>query len=859
MVVMQQRNGEWRVEADDHFKGAVSVNAQTNLEIPFVPLAVKSPLLNTWIAKNGDNFPAGQWPTIFTSNWVQGWACFARVDGQAYQWMGKTFNSSRTVMGTITPTKTIFRIEAGPIQFNATFFTPIEPDDYIRQSIPFSYLYVDGFSALDSATHTVQLYSDISAEWVARRGDLQVEWDTFQDETMVYHHVTRQGPLSFADRLDGYFSSPKRPGLTWQSGNADVATRNQFIHDGRMSNEVNNSFRAVDPPDHTWPVFSFSVDLGPIPSGDQPDPVVWTIGLVRDPILTYPDVDKLRLKNQTGHYWSRFPNISSVIHAFLDDFDAALGRGSDLDTQIITAANQISTDYAAILSLVTRQIFASLDITLTRTEDGEVNHDNVRIFMRDLGLDGTQRVNPVDVIYGALPAFLHFNSTIARHLLEPLLELQVDSAYAAPDLGNQYPSVFGNSSDTQSLAVESCASMLVMSATLQRWADFLVFNLPDVPVDSMTIDGGVGFRNSNLALKGIMGIYSMARITEVLNSSNTSYIDNALRLSKAWTERVVSDTHIQSTFDLADSWGLIYDVYFDIWLNFGITLSRQAEFYREQQGAQATLGIQNLQSNIVFPHWNLLTAATIPTNMSDVRNRLISSVHQRMIDDSKLFPLPMKYDSLTGDAIAGNSSSAIFGAAYGLLALNQPNVEFLDLNGTRFPKPTSKDGVSQTGKGLRVGVIVGAVVGSLAGAALVALGVIIIWIRKSKRRTVYNRASNSEEEGDRLRPRPFALGSPAPSRNNRIISRMNNPLREIKQTLLRRVEPPEPSGPRIGVPIVEKNRANASPRTVGASSNSGSDDPFVGPRAEEIRAEVAELRRELDNVRGEGDFPPVYI
>jgi hypothetical protein len=37
-----------------------------------------------------------------------------------------TFNFARTVTSDITPTKTIFRIAAGPMQFNVSFLTPIE-------------------------------------------------------------------------------------------------------------------------------------------------------------------------------------------------------------------------------------------------------------------------------------------------------------------------------------------------------------------------------------------------------------------------------------------------------------------------------------------------------------------------------------------------------------------------------------------------------------------------------------------------------------------------------------------------------------------------------------------------------------
>jgi hypothetical protein len=51
-----------------------------------------------------------------------------RVDGQPYQWLGNAsnYNFSSTVANNITPTKTIFTIQAGHMKFNATFFSPVE-------------------------------------------------------------------------------------------------------------------------------------------------------------------------------------------------------------------------------------------------------------------------------------------------------------------------------------------------------------------------------------------------------------------------------------------------------------------------------------------------------------------------------------------------------------------------------------------------------------------------------------------------------------------------------------------------------------------------------------------------------------
>ncbi|EKM77081.1 hypothetical protein AGABI1DRAFT_93734 [Agaricus bisporus var. burnettii JB137-S8] len=96
-----------------------------------------------------------------------------------YQWLGYSdiTNFSTTAASEITSTSTIFTIQAGPMKFNATFFTPVEPNDYGRQSIPFTYLFVDGFVADDGNPHSIQLYSDITGgqlnpHWMAGRATM---------------------------------------------------------------------------------------------------------------------------------------------------------------------------------------------------------------------------------------------------------------------------------------------------------------------------------------------------------------------------------------------------------------------------------------------------------------------------------------------------------------------------------------------------------------------------------------------------------------------------------------------------------------------------------------------------------------
>jgi hypothetical protein len=106
-----------------------------------------------------------------------------RVDGVTYSFLGDetlvvngTVNSTNVV---VTPTKTMVTGQAGPMQVNLTFLIPIEvrfrssvtpnvlnmrylkPGDWVKQSIPFSYMSFTAKS-LDGVAHNVQVYSDVS-------------------------------------------------------------------------------------------------------------------------------------------------------------------------------------------------------------------------------------------------------------------------------------------------------------------------------------------------------------------------------------------------------------------------------------------------------------------------------------------------------------------------------------------------------------------------------------------------------------------------------------------------------------------------------------------------------------------------
>ena len=87
-----------------------------------------------------------------------------RVDGTSYTWMGGMQPPQvNQVSFQYTSTKSIFVLDvAGSVEMTVTFFSPITPNDLMRQSLVFSYLNVD-VKSKDGRNHEVQLYADISA------------------------------------------------------------------------------------------------------------------------------------------------------------------------------------------------------------------------------------------------------------------------------------------------------------------------------------------------------------------------------------------------------------------------------------------------------------------------------------------------------------------------------------------------------------------------------------------------------------------------------------------------------------------------------------------------------------------------
>ena len=145
--------------------------------VPAVPLVVKSPYLSAWLTSDKLQLP-GSWPNSWNKN-VRGMVGMARVDGVIYTFIGPKAKEHQLANQTglrVTPTQSIFTLTVGQVLLTVNFFTPIDPTDLKRLSLPASYIAVN-VRSLDGKERKVDLYLDMTGEWISGNITYVMEWD----------------------------------------------------------------------------------------------------------------------------------------------------------------------------------------------------------------------------------------------------------------------------------------------------------------------------------------------------------------------------------------------------------------------------------------------------------------------------------------------------------------------------------------------------------------------------------------------------------------------------------------------------------------------------------------------------------
>ena len=77
---------------------------------------------------------------------------------------------------------------------------------------------------------------------------------------------------------------------------------------------------------------------------------------------------------------------TSQIRDFITDFPNALQRSAALDAQILTNATSSSANCGDLVSMGMRQTMAAMDITVGVKTDSTLDQNDVKAFVRDMGV-----------------------------------------------------------------------------------------------------------------------------------------------------------------------------------------------------------------------------------------------------------------------------------------------------------------------------------------------------------------------------------------------------------------------------------------------------------------------------------------
>ncbi|KAL4980869.1 hypothetical protein BDW66DRAFT_699 [Aspergillus desertorum] len=539
---------------------------------PSYPLAVRNPYLSTWMPSDQvQTLPYAE-PQFWTGQSLT-WSVMARIDNRTYSLMGITNPGNKIHPAVVraaeyTATHSVFKLAAGSVRFTLDFFSPISPSNYLRQSLPFSYLTV---TISDGHASNVQVYTSIDARWT---GEEQNTVRSFhRDGTTVAYSLNVKDAIPYTENSDMatwgevLLSSRQVPHseLSFSSGRRGQV-RSQFVNNGKLSNS--------DEPRVPGGIFAFSHDLGTF-SGERS--VNFAVGYVRKEAINYLG------KPYTGYYRAHYPNTSKALSHFFDDYPAAVVESEIVDAEMAAQAVVAGgSKYADIVSLSARQAWGGIDLTIP---DDSLDTSEVLAFVKELSSNGN--LNTVDVIMPAFPMYYVMDPDYIRHLLEPMMRYLAAGRWQLPytihDMGTHYPNAIGHDDQkAEPMPIEECGNLMVLvlayvRATgdsawadqyidiLKKYADYLVENSIDIELQLSSNDAAGPLANeTNLAIKAAVGLKAFGELSGLNEYSRVGEERASLFFNQGLGTDETESHFVLQYPNQPTSWKIPYNLYPDV-------------------------------------------------------------------------------------------------------------------------------------------------------------------------------------------------------------------------------------------------------------------------------------------------------
>ncbi|KAI9657961.1 MAG: hypothetical protein M1821_002618 [Bathelium mastoideum] len=561
---------------------------------PSFPLAVRNPYLSAWLPFNETGDIASASPQFWFGNQLN-WSVIANVDNETYNIFGVSSPSNGSKSGTLlsgnyTSTHTVFEISAGNALITLDFFSPVSLTDYVRQSLPFSYLSVTA-SGLNGQSPNVLVYSDIDDTWTGQSASTDKTFSSSSGAS--FYELTANGQATYSQSANeqalwgqAVFATQAVSGKALSYGSGPAASvRNQFAQKGSLTDARVWQSGASD-------VVGFSHSLGQVSSGTT---VRFAVGYVREAAINYFG------EAQTHYYRSQYPDIPSAVNQFFDDYEAAYNESQSLDAEVQNTGTSVAgSKYADILALSVRQIFGAIDLTIPNST---LDTANASAFIKEISSDGN--ANTVDIIFPMLPFFYTLAPDYIRLLVQPIVQYLATGGWPYPyvihDIGTNYPNATGhNDGQAEMMPIEETGNLLILfyayqqatgdksfaatySSLLPGYAQYLENN-GLYPVNQLSTTDGLGaFTNmTSLAIKAAVGLSAYGALSGESNyttkgqSFASTILTNGLGTA---VSSVTGEPYLTLTYGNT-SWYLQFNLYPDELL--GLDTFQNTSIFKDQ-------------------------------------------------------------------------------------------------------------------------------------------------------------------------------------------------------------------------------------------------------------------------------------
>lgn len=656
---------------------------------PAVPLVTIDPYTSCW--SFADRL-YDDWPRHWTGTQC---ALFGmvRIDGRPFRFMGgaEAFGESvRQSALEVQPTRTIYRFEAGPVDLEVGFMSPLLLDDLELLSRPASYVWFRTRSR-DGAPHEVALYLDMSSQWAVNVPHQKVFWERRESGGLtVLGFRSEEQPIlkkSGDDlRIDwgtALLAVPRNAEAI--VGDIDFC-RDAFIHRGVLSEE----HRLPMPRKSTyWGEPVLAVKLGLDCKAGRDGEGLALIGYDDEYAVEY-------FGKPLRAWWRRHPDASpeKMLNEAYADFAGVLERCAAFDAHLNAEAERVGgAKYARLAALAYRQAIAACK--LVAAPDG-------RAFFFSKENFSNACMGTVDVNYKSAPLFIYANAELMKGMLDPIFDYCRSDAWRFPfpahDLG-VYPKANGqayrnfhlpNSDDPMAaqMPVEECGNMLTLTTSvclreghagyakgqwdlLTQWTDYLVEHGLDPDSQLVTDDfTGMMAHSVNLSAKAVVAIACYAKLAQMqgLTEAAERYRAIAEDYAGKWQRMADDGDHYRLAFDRPGSWSqkynLAWDTVFGLELFPKAVVEKELAFYRRQRLAYGTP--LDSRSKAAKPEWAIWVAT-----MADSREAFedfVAPLYRYVCETPNRVPIADIYFAHTGRRRANQARSVVGGFFMKLLA-----------------------------------------------------------------------------------------------------------------------------------------------------------------------------------------------